>query len=166
MSEAAAERNEQTVRRLYEGLDRHNGEMMAGCYADGATFSDPVFPELHGDQARDMWRMLTSRATDLAVELPEAKADDEAGAARWIATYTFGATGRKVTNRVRSDFRFDERGLIVEQRDDFPFWTWSRQALGLPGLVLGWSPMLRSKVRASAAAELARFRADRRAGET
>jgi SnoaL-like domain len=158
----AAERNEATIRRLYDGLDRHDGEAMAGCYAPEALFSDPVFPELRGDQPGDMWRMLTARATDLSVDLPEAKADAQAGSARWIATYTFGATGRKVTNRVRSDFRFDPDGLITEQHDDFPFWAWSRQALGLPGLALGWTPLLRSKVRSNAAAELARFRADRR----
>lgn len=157
----SAERNEETIRRLYDGLDRHDGEQMASCYATGATFSDPVFPDLHGEQAGDMWRMLTSRATDLSVELPEAKADADAGAARWIATYTFATTGRNVVNSVRSDFRFDDGGLIAEQHDDFPFWTWSRQALGLPGLALGWTPMLRSKVRSNAAAELARFRADR-----
>lgn len=161
MSEAAATRNEETIRRLYDGLDRHDGEAMASCYSPGASFSDPVFPDLTGEQAGDMWRMLTARATDLSVELPEAKADDEAGAARWIATYTFGATGKRVSNRVRSDFRFDEAGQIAEQNDDFPFWRWSRQALGLPGLALGWTPFLRSKVRSNAATELARFRADR-----
>ena len=161
MDDAAAERNEATIRRLYEGLDRHDGEAMAACYAPEARFSDPVFPDLHGGQPGDMWRMLTERATDLACELPEARADAEAGAARWIATYTFGPTGRHVVNRVRSDFRFDAHGLIAEQRDDFDFWRWSRQALGLPGVVLGWTPMLRSKVRATAAADLARFRADR-----
>ena len=165
MDEAAAERNEATIRRLYDGLDRHDGEAMASCYAAEALFTDPVFPELHGEQAQDMWRMLTSRATDLAVELPDAHADAQAGAARWIATYSFGATGRKVVNRVRSDFRFDDQGRIVEQHDDFPFWTWSRQALGLPGLALGWTPLLRAKVRANAATELARFRADLRESE-
>jgi hypothetical protein len=159
---AAAERNEATIRRLYDALNRHDGEAMAACYAPEASFSDPVFPELHGDQAGDMWRMLTARATDLAVELPEAKADAQAGSARWIATYTFGTTGRNVTNRVRSDFKFGPDALIAEQHDDFPFWAWSRKALGLSGLLLGWTPMLRSKVRANAAAELARFRADRR----
>ncbi len=156
-----AERNEATIRRLYAGLDAHDGEAMAACYAPDAQFSDPVFPELTGAQAGDMWRMLTSRATDLSVELPEAKADAEAGAARWVATYTFGTTGRNVVNRVRSDFKFDDTGQIVDQQDDFPFWKWSRQALGPAGLALGWSPMLRSKVRSNAAAELARFRADR-----
>ena len=157
-----AERNEATIHKLYEGLAAHDGEAMASCYATDARFSDPVFPNLTGAQAGDMWRMLTSRATDLAVEVPEAKADTEAGAARWVATYTFGATGRRVVNRVRSDFKFDEAGLITEQHDDFPFWTWSRQALGPAGFALGWTPMLRSKVQANAAAELARFRADRK----
>jgi hypothetical protein len=158
----AAERNEATIRRLYDGLNRHDGEAMAACYAPDASFSDPVFPELHSDQPGDMWRMLTARATDLVVELPEAKADAQAGSARWVATYTFGTTGRNVVNRVRSDFKFGPGALITEQHDDFPFWAWSRQALGLPGLVLGWTPLLRSKVRSNAAAELARFRADRR----
>ena len=155
-----AERNEATIKKLYEGLDSHDGEAMASCYTPDAQFSDPVFPDLTGAQAGDMWRMLTSRATDLSIELPEAKADAEAGSALWIATYTFGATGRNVVNRVRSTFSFDDLGLIAEQRDDFPFWKWSRQALGTAGLTLGWTPMLRSKVQANAAAELARFRAD------
>jgi ketosteroid isomerase-like protein len=164
MDSAAAERNEATIRRLYEALDRHDGEAMAACYASEASFSDPVFPELHGEQPGDMWRMLTERATDLAVEVPQAKADDQGGSAVWIATYTFGDTGRRVVNRVRSSFRFDGAGLITEQRDEFPFWTWSRQALGPSGLLLGWTPLLRSKVRENAAAQLARFRANRRDG--
>lgn len=166
MDEAAADRNEATIRTLYEALNRHDGETMASCYAAEAHFSDPVFPDLRGGQPGDMWRMLTARATDLKCELPEARADAEAGAARWIATYTFGATGRRVENRVRSNFRFGADGLIAEQRDDFDFWRWSRQALGPAGLALGWTPMLRSKVRSNAAAELARFRADRGRGES
>jgi hypothetical protein len=161
MDDPAVERNEATIRKLYEGLDRHDGEAMASCYAADAGFSDPAFPDLHGSQPGDMWRMLTARATDLGCELVEAKADDQAGSATWIATYTFGDTGRRVVNRVQSAFRFDDAGLIAEQHDEFPFWKWSRQALGLPGMLLGWTPLLRSKVQANAAAQLARFRADR-----
>ena len=48
-------------------------------------------------------------------------------------------------------------GLIASQRDRFDFWRWSRQALGAPGLLLGWSPMLKKKVRATAAANLQAF---------
>jgi len=41
----------------------------------------------------------------------------------------------------------------------FDFWAWSRQALGLPGWLLGWTPWLRRKVRATAARNLAKFMA-------
>ena len=41
--------------------------------------------------------------------------------------------------------------------DRFDFWKWSRQALGLPGWLLGWSSALRAKVQARAAGNLARF---------
>lgn len=34
---------------------------------------------------------------------------------------------------------------------------WSRQALGAPGYLLGWTPTLRHKVRAQDGASLARF---------
>ncbi len=162
MTGIAHERNQDTINRLYAGLDRHDGDAMAACYADSATFSDPAFPDLRGAQPGDMWRMLTARATDLRCELVESEAGDSEGSATWVANYTFGDTGRQVINRVRSNFRFDAVGLIAEQRDEFSFWTWSRQALGLPGALLGWTPMLRAKVQSNAAAQLARFRADHR----
>jgi hypothetical protein len=34
------------------------------------------------------------------------------------------------------------------------FWPWSRQALGAPGLLLGWTPLLRAKVQRQAGANL------------
>ncbi len=157
----AAARNEATIQKLYAGLDSHDGEAMASCYAPDAHFSDPVFPELTGSQVGDMWRMLTRGRLIFPSSCPRQRPTLRPAAARWIATYTFGATGRNVVNDVRSDFRFDDSGLITEQQDDFRFWRWSRQALGPAGLALGWTPMLRSKVRSNAATELARFRADR-----
>ena len=60
-------------------------------------------------------------------------------------------------NKIDAEFEFDKQGLITRQRDRFDFWDWSRQALGTPGLLLGWSPFLRRKVRAQAAANLQRF---------
>jgi hypothetical protein len=77
--------------------------------------------------------------------------------AHWDAHYRFSATGRLVLNRIDASFEFDPQGLILRHRDRFDFWAWSRQALGLPGLLLGWSPMLRNKVRAQAAGNLARY---------
>ena len=51
--------------------------------------------------------------------------------------------------------------FAARQRDRFDFWRWARQALGAPGWLLGWSPLLRNKVRATAAKNLARFMASR-----
>jgi ketosteroid isomerase-like protein len=131
---------------------------MAACYAPDARFSDPVFPDLKGQEPGAMWRMLTRRADDLKIELLEHEADGDRGSARWVAHYTFTQTGRPVRNDVRASFRF-AGGLIAEHRDDFDFHRWSRQALGTPGLLLGWTPILRASVRRRARAGLGEFMA-------
>ena len=131
---------------------------MAACYAPDARFSDPVFPDLKGQEPGAMWRMLTRRADDLKLELLEHEADGDRGSARWVAHYTFTQTGRPVRNDVRASFRFAQ-GLIAEHRDDFDFHRWSRQALGAPGLLLGWTPILRASVRRRARAGLGEFMA-------
>ena len=131
---------------------------MAACYAPDARFSDPVFPDLEGQEPGAMWRMLTRRADDLKIELLGHEADGDHGSARWVAHYTFTQTGRPVRNDVRASFRFAQ-GLIAEHRDDFDFHRWSRQALGTPGLLLGWTPILRASVRRRARAGLGEFMA-------
>jgi ketosteroid isomerase-like protein len=152
--------NEALIERFYAAFAERNGAAMAACYAPEVSFSDPVFPDLHGDEAGAMWRMLTERATDLRIELLEREAGDERGSARWRAHYTFTQTGRPVVNDVRASFRF-AGGLIVEHRDEFDFHRWARQALGPVGLVLGWTPLLRASVRRRARAGLEQFRAER-----
>ena len=79
-----------------------------------------------------------------------------ASSANWIARYTFTQTGRPVENHVRASVRFAD-GLIAEHRDEFDFHRWSRQALGAPGLLLGWTPLLRASVRRRARAGLDEF---------
>jgi len=130
---------------------------MAGCYAPEATFEDPAFGRLEAEDARAMWRMLVSRAVDLTVEVSEIEANDETGSARWIAHYTFTQTGRPVVNDIRASFRFADE-LIVEHRDRFDWWRWARQALGPPGLLLGWNPVFHNAVRKKARGTLAEFR--------
>jgi ketosteroid isomerase-like protein len=152
----AADANRLLIERFYGALGERDGAAMAACYAPDITFSDPVFPDLHGSEAGAMWRMLTASSTDLRVELLEHEADDSKGTAQWRATYTFSRSGRSVVNDIHARFRF-ANGLIVEHQDSFGFYTWARQALGLSGLLLGWTPMLRNKVRAQAASGLAKF---------
>ena len=149
-------RHREVIQRLYEAMDAHDGDAMAALYAPDARFEDPVFGRLTGQQAGDMWRLLTSRSKDLRVELPEHDAEGEAGSAHWIARYSFGPAGRQVTNDIRARFRFRD-GLIVEHTDRFSFYRWARQALGPLGLLLGWAPPLRLALRRRALADLARF---------
>jgi ketosteroid isomerase-like protein len=153
--------NRELIKRLYAALDRKDGEAMAACYAPDATFRDPVFT-LAGSDVGDMWRMLTARAKDLRCEATDVEADALTGSARWVAHYTYSGTGRNVVNRIGAQFRFAD-GAIAEHVDTFDLWRWSAQALGAPGLLLGWTPMVRNKIRRQAAATLAKFSAERRA---
>ena len=90
------------------------------------------------------------------MELLEHRADEARGSAGWRAHYRFSQTGRSVVNDVRAEFRF-AGGLIAEHSDEFSFHRWSRQALGAPGLLLGWTPLLKTSVRRRAGASLASF---------
>jgi ketosteroid isomerase-like protein len=149
--------NADVIRTLYDALDRHDGEAMAALYAPEGRFHDPAFGELTGEEAGDMWRMLTGRSEDLSVDLADHDADGDTGTAHWIATYTF-STGRPVVNDIRARFRFRD-GLIVEHDDSFSFIRWARQALGPAGIVLGVYPM-RLLVRRKARRDLAEFRGE------
>lgn len=152
--------SDRLIERFYDAFARGDGATMAACYAADARFSDPVFVDLRGTEPGDMWRMLTTQASDFRLELLEHEATGDRGTARWRAHYTFSQTGRPVVNDVRSSFRFDG-DLIAQQDDDFAFWRWARQALGLPGTLFGWTPLLRSSVRRRARASLDRFAAAR-----
>ena len=139
-------------------LDRFHGALAPRPPDDGRLLSPgrallrPVFGELDGDEVRAMWRMLCERGTDLVVTHSDVETD-EYGSARWVASYTFSATGRPVRNEIEARFRFAD-GLIAEHDDRFDLWKWTRQALGTTGLLLGWSPPVQGKVRAQARSAL------------
>lgn len=146
------------INSFYTGLASQNGEAMAACYHDEAMFEDPAFGELDTRDARDMWRMLCASGTDLQVRHTILDDSESSATVNWIADYTFSTSGRSVTNDVTATMKFQD-GLIIDHRDNFDFWKWSRQALGAPGMLLGWSPMLKSKVRATTRANLDAFQA-------
>lgn len=155
--------NAALIARFYAAFAALDADAMAACYAPDARFEDPVFTLSGREEIGAMWKMLceATRAngpTNWRLEARDLGADDRAGRAHWEAWYRFSATGRDVHNVIDAAFEFRD-GLIAVHRDAFDFWAWSRQALGAPGLLLGWTPMLRGKVRSQAAAKLAAFRA-------
>ena len=158
-AENATLENRGMIERFYRAFQQRDGAAMAACYHANASFRDPVF-DLEGARVGAMWRMLTSRGADLRVEFGNVSADAAGGSADWQARYKFSATGRPVHNIIKARFRFAE-GLIIEHVDTFDFWRWSRQALGPVGMLLGWSPLVRNKVRAQAARALDHYTSTR-----
>ena len=145
--------NAALITRFYEAFQRRDATAMCACYHREVEFSDEIFPELYGDTARAMWTMLCERGKDLTITCSNVDADSATGSAQWDAWYIFSGTHRRVHNRIRAEFTFED-GLIVRHRDRFGFWRWARQALGPAGLLLGWTPFLRRRVQAQAARSL------------
>jgi ketosteroid isomerase-like protein len=149
--------NAKLIETFYTAFQRKDAETMATCYAPDVHFSDPVFPLLKASEAGDMWRMLLSRSKDLVLTFDGVIADDQVGRAHWVATYTFTQTGRKVVNDIHATFTFRD-GKIVKHVDRFDLWKWARQALGMKGMMLGWSPLVSKAVRKQAGKSLEVFR--------
>lgn len=154
--------SKQTIERLYRAFANLDGLAMQACYAEKARFEDEVFALAGGRQIGAMWRMLCENArmrgiASWRLELGEVRTSAARGRAQWEVHYRFGSKGRKVHNKVQAEFEFDDAGLIVRHRDRFSFWRWAMQALGTPGLLLGWTGWLRSRVRRQAAQQLQRY---------
>jgi ketosteroid isomerase-like protein len=148
--------NQQLITVFYSALNKADYKTMQACYHDNAIFFDPVFEDLNAVEVRDMWEMLCKNARDFSVEFSEITADGNYGTCKWVAHYTFSQTGKKVTNIIKAHFKFQD-GKITEHTDSFDLWKWSRQALGLPGWLLGWNDVLQKKIRKKAQDNLAKF---------
>lgn len=144
------ESNERVIARFYEAFAKRDAAGMIACYDPAVQFSDPVFPDLRGERAGAMWRMLCARGKDLRIECRDVRADATGGSAHWDAWYTFSRTGRAVHNSVDASFEFRD-GRIVRHTDRFDLHRWAAQALGLPGRLLGGTAFLQKRIRAMAA---------------
>ncbi len=141
-----SESNAELIEKFYETFRKGQGQAMAAMYHKDATFEDPAFGVLKGEMIGRMWIMLTSRSKDLKVNYTNISADQKSGKCSWTADYTFSKTGRLVHNIIEASFTFKD-GKILTHKDDFNFYRWSRQALGLPGVLLGWTPFFHAKLQ-------------------
>ena len=150
--------NSNLITSFYEAFQRRDHAGMIACYHPSIHFTDPVFTDLRGNEAKAMWHMLCERGTDLDVTFRDVKADDEEGRAHWEARYTFSKGSRPVHNVVDASFVFQD-GLIFRHTDAFDLWRWTRMAIGPAGTLLGWSGPFQNNVRATAMAGLKKFMA-------
>lgn len=148
--------NEQLINIFYTAFRNKDYKTMQNCYADNVVFNDAVFKNLNAQQVRAMWQMLITKGKDLQLEFSNVHANETKGSAEWVATYTFSQTKRKVVNRIKASFVFED-GKIVQHTDEFDFHKWASQALGITGTLLGWTGFLRNKVQAGAMKNLSTF---------
>lgn len=135
------------LEQFYQSFQNGDAAGMIACYHPAVDFEDPVFGKLHGAEVGQMWTMLLERARgNLDIAYADLKAEAYRGSAYWEARYQFSQTGRQVTNRVNSQFIFED-GKISGQKDSFDFWRWSSMALGLPGKLLGFTPFFRKRIQ-------------------
>jgi hypothetical protein len=147
--------NSDLIEQFYNSFRQRNPAGMIACYSPAITFSDAVF-SLSRKRVGAMWHMLCEGGADLEISFRDIEADDQRGTAHWEARYSFSATGRKVHNIIDAEFIFHD-GVIVQHRDQFDFWRWSRMALGPIGWTLGWTPIVQKQVQRTAQKRLDKF---------
>jgi ketosteroid isomerase-like protein len=155
--------NARRIEAFYTSFAALDPAGMAALYAEDVRFEDPAFALDGREAVVAMWTMLCESVKakgreDWSLEASAIRADAHEGTAHWEARYRFSATGRLVHNRIDATFVF-RNGLVVRHIDTFDVWRWSRQALGAPGLLLGWTGFMRRKIREQAGARLAAWRA-------
>ena len=101
--------------------------------------------------------LLEKSKGNIKIDFSEIKADDYIGSARWVATYNFSKTNRKVVNSIYAQFQFKE-GLIIKHTDDFDIWKWSKQAFGLKGILLGWTGFMQKRIQKQALSSLNKYK--------
>ena len=139
--------NETTIIKFYTAFANADATQMCECYHPNVQFRDPAFGLLKGKEVCQMWKMLIERNNgNLKIDFSDIIATEHLGSARWIATYCFSKTNRKVVNKIASKFHFQD-GLIIKHTDDFDIWKWSKQALGIKGLLLGWTGFMQKKIQ-------------------
>jgi hypothetical protein len=148
--------NAQLIEQFYSAFQDKDYKTMQSCYTDNMVFTDPVFTGLDAGLAKGMWEMFCKKGDFISLEFRNIRAVDHLGSAEWIATYIFSGTGRRVRNHIFADFVF-ESGKITQHTDDFNFYKWARQAFGFKGLLLGWTPFFKNKVRKTARKNLDNF---------
>lgn len=136
------------IEKFYKAFDELDAEKMVECYHKDIIFEDPAFGVLNKKRAMNMWRMLCSsqKGKDFKIVYSNIESNENKGSAKWEAFYTFSQTGRKVHNKISATFEFKDN-LIIKHNDSFDIYTWSKQAIGIKGFILGFTSFFKSKLQ-------------------
>lgn len=151
------ENNEQIIHHFYQAFQKLDYKTMQDCYSENVVFLDPVFGLLQNGEPQAMWEMLCTKANNFSLTYGNIiLIDEEYANCEWVATYLFSASNRKVVNKIKAHLRIVD-GKITEHTDQFNLYRWSRQALGLPGILFGWTSFMQNKIRRNALNNLQKF---------
>ncbi|MBF4470841.1 MULTISPECIES: nuclear transport factor 2 family protein [Flavobacterium] len=149
--------NEQLIHKFYSAFANADAQTMRECYHPDIQFQDPAFGILRRNDACQMWKMLLEKSKgNIKIEFSDITADEFAGTAKWIATYNFSKTNRKIVNLVHAQFQFHD-GLIIKHTDYFDIWKWSKQAFGFKGFLLGWTGFMQKQIQNQAVSSLKNY---------
>lgn len=149
--------NTEVIQKFYTAFQQLDYQTMNSCYSDDIVFNDPAFGLLRGEEAKSMWEMLCKNARDFSLTFSNIQLlDDEYATCNWVATYTFSKTGRRVVNNIKAFMRLKD-GKIIEHSDGFKLSKWAAQALGIPGILFGWTGFMKSKIQKNARKNLIMF---------
>ena len=132
---------QETIKQFYTAFQQLDAEAMVALYHDDIEFSDPAFGTLYSNDAKNMWRMICSRAKDFSLSYNQVTETS----AYWEPTYTFSATGNKVINKIEAAFEFKD-GKISKHTDVFNLHLWATQALGFKGRLIGGTKFFKKKL--------------------
>ena len=149
--------NTQLIENFYTGFQQLNADKMNSCYNDDIVFFDPIFGLLRGQEVKSMWEMLCKNAINFSLTYSNIiELDEEYYTCDWVATYTLSMSGKTIVNKIKANMRF-ENGKIAEHSDAFSVHNWSKQALGMPGVLFGWNSLFQNKIKNKAKQKLLDF---------
>jgi len=149
--------NKALIEKFYSAFQQLDYITMQSCYAWEIIFNDPVFGILQNGEPQAMWEMLCKRAADFSLAFNNIELiDDEYATCNWTATYLFGPRKRKVINQIKAYMKIKD-GLIIEHTDHFSLYKWSKQALGVLGVLFGWTSWMQNKIKKQAIGGLQKF---------
>ncbi|MCF2443834.1 nuclear transport factor 2 family protein [Dyadobacter sp. CY345] len=148
--------NKELITHFYTSFQQKDYQSMQDCYADQAVFNDEAFKNLNSDEVKAMWEMLCKTGKELKLTFGNISETASGATAEWTASYLFSRTGKTVVNNIHAIFLI-ENGKIIKHTDTFDFYIWAKQAFGLTGLLIGWTPFFKNKVQTTARESLAKF---------